>query len=65
MTPTIEVAEDLGLHVVGEGVEDEETAELLAELGCSTAQGYHFARPLAPLPFEQYVEAAGLAVGRS
>ncbi len=54
----IHVAEDLGLHVVGEGVEDAETAELLAELGCTTAQGYHFARPLTPANFEQYVAGA-------
>ncbi len=51
----IHVAEDLGLHVVGEGVEDAATARLLAELGCTTAQGYHFSRPLAPAQFEQYL----------
>ena len=33
---------------MAEGVEDADQAQRLAELGCSTAQGYHFARPMAP-----------------
>jgi diguanylate cyclase (GGDEF)-like protein/PAS domain S-box-containing protein len=38
----------LGLDVVAEGVEQERQAELLRELGCPMAQGFHFGRPLAP-----------------
>ncbi len=38
----------LGLDVVAEGVEQERQADLLRELGCPMAQGYHFGRPLAP-----------------
>ncbi|MCY1144359.1 bifunctional diguanylate cyclase/phosphodiesterase [Actinoplanes sp. Pm04-4] len=43
---TVELGHRLGLTVVAEGVEDEEAAEALREIGCDTAQGYHFARPL-------------------
>ncbi|MCW2600829.1 MAG: Diguanylate kinase [Frankiales bacterium] len=43
----IELGHNLGLTVVGEGVEDQEVATLLREAGCDTAQGYHFARPMA------------------
>ncbi|TME34982.1 MAG: EAL domain-containing protein, partial [Chloroflexi bacterium] len=43
---TIELGHSLGLRVVAEGVEDEATFRLLAELGCDQAQGYVFARPL-------------------
>ncbi len=43
---TIELAHNLGLKVVGEGVEDVETREALAELGCHVAQGFHLSRPL-------------------
>src|SRR5438034_7483103 len=43
---TIELAGSLGLEVVAEGVEDEATLQILMQLGCSTAQGYHISRPL-------------------
>jgi diguanylate cyclase (GGDEF)-like protein/PAS domain S-box-containing protein len=35
----------LGLSIVGEGVEDAETLELLREYGVGYAQGYHLGRP--------------------
>ena len=40
------VAETLDLDIVAEGVETEETAKMLKQLGCHLAQGYFFARPL-------------------
>ena len=43
---TIEMGHNLGLRVVGEGVEDEASVELLRRWGCDAAQGYHFSRPL-------------------
>jgi diguanylate cyclase (GGDEF)-like protein len=43
---TIELAGGLGLDVVAEGVEDESTWQSLRRLGCSTAQGYFFSRPM-------------------
>lgn len=43
---TLGLGSGLGLTTVAEGVEDAETARLLAELRCDQAQGYHFARPL-------------------
>ena len=42
----IYLAKALDLSVVAEGVETEVSAARLAELGCETAQGYYFARPL-------------------
>lgn len=44
-----DMAHALGLHVVAEGVEDEETLALLCKTQCDEAQGYLFAKPL-PLP---------------
>lgn len=43
---TIELAHTLGLKVTAEGIEDRETLQALAEMGCDTAQGYVIARPI-------------------
>ena len=45
----IDLADDLGLRVVAEGVEDRATWDVLAALGCDVAQGYYFSPPL-PAP---------------
>ncbi|MBL7257450.1 putative bifunctional diguanylate cyclase/phosphodiesterase [Paractinoplanes lichenicola] len=45
---TIDLAHDLGITVVAEGVEDAETLDTLREWGCDQAQGYHIGRP-API----------------
>jgi diguanylate cyclase (GGDEF)-like protein len=42
----IELAGALGLRVVAEGVEDEPTWRMLHHLGCETAQGWFYARPM-------------------
>jgi EAL domain-containing protein (putative c-di-GMP-specific phosphodiesterase class I) len=43
---TIELAHNLGLRVVAEGVESAEAWMRLAALGCDLAQGFHLAHPL-------------------
>ena len=45
---TANLAESLGLHVVAEGVEDEQTVALLRSCNVETVQGFLFARPLPP-----------------
>jgi EAL domain-containing protein (putative c-di-GMP-specific phosphodiesterase class I) len=45
---TIELGHNLGLRVVAEGVEDMETYDVLAGLGCTVAQGYFLSRPVPP-----------------
>jgi diguanylate cyclase (GGDEF)-like protein/PAS domain S-box-containing protein len=47
---TIDLAHDLGLSVIAEGVEDRVTLDVLAEYGCDSAQGYFFT---PALPAEQ------------
>ncbi|KAB7627678.1 putative bifunctional diguanylate cyclase/phosphodiesterase [Alkalilimnicola sp. S0819] len=44
----IQMAHNLGLKVVAEGVEDQPVLDALAEMGCDRAQGYHLCRPVAP-----------------
>jgi diguanylate cyclase len=43
---TVALAHELGISLVAEGVEDEETAAVLQDLGCDIAQGYAVARPM-------------------
>ena len=43
---TIDLAHNLGLKVVAEGVESEDAWRHLEALGCDYAQGYYLSRPL-------------------
>lgn len=52
---TIDLAHQLRLHVVAEGVEDTETADRLHQLGCDTAQGYGISRPLNRNAFTDFL----------
>jgi diguanylate cyclase (GGDEF)-like protein len=49
---TVALAHALGLRLVAEGVEDDATGAMLAELGCDVAQGYAIARPM---PVEDFL----------
>ena len=55
----IYLADALDLSVVAEGVESEALASQLASLGCGTAQGYHFARPLTADGFGEWLSVHG------
>jgi EAL domain-containing protein (putative c-di-GMP-specific phosphodiesterase class I) len=55
---TVGLAHDLGLSVVAEGVEDEQTWDLLARLGCDIAQGYFISRPLPPRGLREWLATA-------
>ncbi|HEY8807913.1 MAG TPA: EAL domain-containing protein [Candidatus Limnocylindria bacterium] len=43
---TIELAHNLGMRAIAEGVEDQATLDRLRELGCDQAQGYYMGRPM-------------------
>jgi len=51
---TIELAHDFGMTVVAEGVENVETYNRLAELGCDKIQGYYINRPLSANDFADW-----------
>jgi EAL domain-containing protein (putative c-di-GMP-specific phosphodiesterase class I)/GGDEF domain-containing protein len=53
----IGMTKELGLFTVAEGIEDQETAEELARLGCDVGQGYLFSRPLAAADLSAWVLA--------
>jgi EAL domain-containing protein (putative c-di-GMP-specific phosphodiesterase class I) len=48
----LDIAGNLKIPVVAEGVETREQLELLKELGCELVQGYYFSRPLQAVDFE-------------
>ena len=43
---TIELAHNLNLSVIAEGIENESTADKLRNMGCDIGQGYCFSRPM-------------------
>jgi EAL domain-containing protein (putative c-di-GMP-specific phosphodiesterase class I) len=45
---TVELAKELGMRVVAEGVETAEQRSALAAVGCRIAQGYLFFAPMTP-----------------
>src|SRR3712207_8589485 len=53
----IDLAHNLDLRAVAEGVEDQAILNRLTELGCDVAQGYHISRPLPAPQFEQWMDA--------
>ncbi|WP_233488713.1 bifunctional diguanylate cyclase/phosphodiesterase [Blastococcus sp. TF02-09] len=53
----IELAHNLGLRVVAEGVEDEMTRNLLTEMGCDKLQGFLVSRPLPDDRLENWLLA--------
>jgi diguanylate cyclase (GGDEF)-like protein len=58
----IDLAHNLNMRAVAEGVEDEQSMARLAELGCDVAQGYHISCPLPVERLESWIaERAGLA----
>jgi EAL domain-containing protein (putative c-di-GMP-specific phosphodiesterase class I) len=44
----IELAHTLGISIIAEGVESEQQAEQLKQMGCDLGQGFHFSEPLSP-----------------
>ena len=62
---TIDLAHNLGLTVVAEGVEDEDALAMLVEYGCDTVQGHLFSRALAAPELTAWLteSAVGVATG--
>jgi len=54
----IELAHNLGLKVVAEGVETVEAKEMLKEYGCDEAQGYYFSRPVPTSDITRFFNAS-------
>jgi EAL domain-containing protein (putative c-di-GMP-specific phosphodiesterase class I) len=57
----VDLGHNLGLRVVGEGVEDDETLALLRECRCDIAQGFLLARPMPEAALAGWLDATGTA----
>ncbi|KKE82988.1 diguanylate phosphodiesterase [Pseudoalteromonas luteoviolacea S4047-1] len=53
----VTIAHNLDLHVVAEGVEEEEQLALLKQLECQTIQGYYYSKPLSSDEFERFLQS--------
>lgn len=52
---TIELAHNMHLKVVAEGVENIATLNLLRDMGCDVAQGYYLSKPIAAPALERWL----------
>ncbi|MBU1192320.1 MAG: EAL domain-containing protein [Gammaproteobacteria bacterium] len=53
---TVDLAHNLGLAVIAEGVENEVSLNLLRDMGCDMAQGYYIGRPQPADEFTRFLE---------
>ncbi len=51
---TINLAHGLGLKVIAEGVEDQETLQKLQDMDCDYAQGFYISRPMDITSVDQW-----------
>ncbi|MEA2427006.1 MAG: hypothetical protein QOF37_634, partial [Thermoleophilaceae bacterium] len=56
---TVDLGHNLGLEVIAEGVEDMESYNKLAALGCDYAQGYFLSKPLSADKLTIWLEVFG------
>ncbi len=56
---TINMAHNLGLATIAEGVEDEATLIELVKMGCDAIQGYYFSRPVPANDIPVWLERQG------
>ncbi|MEN8262396.1 MAG: EAL domain-containing protein [Nitrospirota bacterium] len=61
---TIDLAHNLGLSVIAEGVETIEMLDMLGKLGCNGAQGYYICRPLPAVEFAEWLKESEWGLGK-
>jgi len=53
---TIDLAHNMGLNVIAEGVENKEVWDMLVDLGCDNAQGFFMCKPCSADDLAQWLE---------
>lgn len=51
----LDIAKNLKMPVIAEGVETENQLAMLKNAGCDFVQGYYFSRPVPPEEFEKFI----------
>ena len=54
---TIDLAHNLGLTVVAEGIESQDIFDILEVLGCDYGQGFHIAKPMGAKQLAAWLES--------
>ena len=52
----VEILKDKGYSIVAEGIETEEMAEIMRDMGCDYLQGYYYSQPL---PIDEFIAKYG------
>ncbi|MCF6337535.1 MAG: EAL domain-containing protein [Gammaproteobacteria bacterium] len=60
---TIDLAHNMGMKVVAEGIESQDAWDKLAELGCNLGQGYHMCRPCPAADFKTWIYESNWGLG--
>lgn len=61
---TIELAHNMHLKVVAEGVENLAALNFLSEFKCDSAQGYYLSKPIAAQAFEKWLDSTQYLIAR-
>jgi predicted signal transduction protein with EAL and GGDEF domain len=61
----IDLAHNLGLKVVAEGVENDASRQMLAEFGCDEVQGYYYSRPIPADAITQFLIEPPVPIAQS
>jgi EAL domain-containing protein (putative c-di-GMP-specific phosphodiesterase class I) len=60
----VDLAHNIGLQVIAEGIEDEPTYRRLLELGCDMGQGYYFSKPIPADEFLRWLSESRWGINR-
>lgn len=55
---SINIAREFGMQVVAEGIDNRETYDVVAQMGCDIAQGFYIGRPMPARKFEEWYNAS-------
>lgn len=58
----VDLAHNIGMSVIAEGVENRDTYELLKQLGCDAAQGFYISRPLPADELDKWLSSSSRGV---